>query len=494
MKKFLVLLCFSLIATIFVPTGQAVKANAKFVDVGSTHRAQAEIYYLVNKEIVSGVTNTRFAPDEQVTRADAAAILGRALKLDGTQRPTDFRDVGAGKSSSGYIQSLLEEKIVSGGGNGNFLPDGKLTRGEMALLISRAFGFDSRSVSTAANALMANGIAQGTADGTFGANNQIKRADFAVFMARSLETSFRVAADEKPPTPPTDSFNTKLYVNTGSSDTLNFRKGPGTSHPSISKLTNGTVVYRASTTGDWAYIKVGNQVGYVHNSYLQSTLPSTPPAKPGPGGKKLSDLVVIIDPGHGGKDPGSSGYGLLEKNVALNIGLKMNKYFEKTPIQSKMTRTGDSFPSLGERVTFARQNGGDIFVSIHTNAFNNSANGQETYYYSRTAAANTKVNESKALAIYTQHRMQEAWNLTNRGVKEGNFYVLRENTMPAVLAEVGFIDSAKDNQLMKTEASLDKMAKGLFLATLDYYYHYEGRQDVLPLYNAVNAKPSGKRH
>lgn len=482
MRKFLVALCFMLLFTMTV-TGQA-SAKTTFSDIGSSHRAQAEIYYLVEKGITGGVSSTQFAPDREVTRGEAAAMLGRVLGLDGRKKSTKFSDVPATHGFSGYIQDLVDRKIISGYDDGTFKPNRTLTRGEMAVLINRTFEFGGASISTATKTLMDKGIALGMTDGTFGEKNNIKRADFAVFLARSMNASFRIPENER--------FTTKMYVDAGS-DTLNFRSGPGTSYPSLDKLPTGTVVLYAHSQGDWAYIQAGTKTGYVHKNYLTQTKPVLPPSPSAPGtNKKLSDLVVIIDPGHGGSDPGAAGNGFVEKNIVLNIGLKMHAYFEKTPIQSKMTRTNDSYPSLGQRVTFARQNKGDIFISIHTNAFNGSANGQETFYY--TAAKNPYVSESKALAIYVQNRMQEAWNLSNRGVKKGNLHVLRENSMPAVLAEVGFIDSAKDMQVMGTEAGRQQMAKALFLATLDYYYHYENRQDVLPLYDTVGGKPSARRH
>ncbi len=188
---------------------------------------------------------------------------------------------------------------------------------------------------------------------------------------------------------------------------------------------------------------------------------------------------------------------LLEKNVVLNVAKHMNSYFAKTPIKSFMTRTSDYFVTLPFRTEFAAKNKGDVFVSLHTNALNGEANGQETFYYARTAATNPYVKESRALAIYMQNRMQETWDLTNRGVNPfgyGNLHVLRENTMPATLVEMGFIDSSKDIAYIKSEAEREKMGKALFLATLDYFYRYEGRQDVLPLYKQFGATPSNKLH
>lgn len=483
LRKFLVVLCFSLLVAMVAPFGQAAKANTRFQDVDMTHFARVEIDYLVEQGVANGISKTMFAPNREVTRGEAAAMLGRALKLDGKKRETKFSDVPASNIFSGYIHELVELKIISGYKDGTFKPNQTLTRGEMALLISRSFNFKSTSVSVAVNELMDKGISLGIGDGTFGEHRNITRAEFSVFLARSMNADFRIAEDER--------FTTTMYVNAGSSATLNMRSGPGTGYNIIGKLETGTAVLVSITQNSWSYIKVGNQVGYVHSNYLQAAKP-TPPTKPGQ--KALKDLVIIIDPGHGGRDPGSSGHGLVEKNVALNIGLKMAKYYDKTPMQAKMTRTDDRFIELKDRAAYAKKVNGDIFVSIHTNSFSSSsANGQETFY-PRVATASTRVNESKALAIYTQYRMQEAWNLTDRGIKQGNLAVLRENSVPSVLAEIGFISNAKDAKLMSTEASREKMAKGLFLATLDYYYYYEGRQDILPLYATVGAKPSGKRH
>ena len=485
MRKLLVVLSFALIATLLLPFGQAAQANSKFTDVGTTHRAQAEIYFLHEKGIVHGVSQTRFLPDNQVTRAEAAIMLGRAIGLEGGKKQTNFPDVSINHGASGYIQGMVDQGIISGYPDGKFYPDRTLTRGEMALLINRAFNWDKGSVQAAATKLMQLGIAQGVADGSFGTQNTIKRADFAVFVARSIEPDFRVPLSEQ--------FITELYVNAGS-DTLNLRSGPGTNFAEIGKLKTGTRVLRARTEGDWSYIKVGNQMGYVHSNFLTANENVTQPAAPGD--KKLSDIVVIIDPGHGGKDPGAMAYGFQEKNIVLNISKKMKAYFDKTPIQAKLTRSTDTFIELNDRVKFAKQNNGDIFMSVHANSCC-GASGQETYFFSRaaTTASTTKISQqSKALAIYVQNRMVEAWNLPDRGVKHGNFHVLRENTLPSILAEVGFIDNPKDIEAMKTEAGRDKMARALFLATLDYYYYYENRQDVLPLYNTVGAKPSGKRH
>lgn len=488
MKKWIMMLCFALIASIIVPQSPA-NASTNFKDIGETHRAKAEITYLVDRSIVNGYKDGNFNPSKQVTRGEAAAMLGRALGIDGAKKATKFKDVGTNNMASGYITELVDRKIISGYADGTFRPNNILNRGEMALLLNRAFNMGGSSVATSAAILMKQGIAQGFPNGSFGADAKIIRADFSVFVARSLNESFRVKPGEV-------SFSTTMYVNTGS-DTLNMRSAPSNSGAVITKLKSGTAVGVATTSNGWSYIRVNGVVGYAATSYLSAAKPGAVLPSPAPIGG--SDLTVILDPGHGKQDSGGIGNGFMEKNVVLNIGLHTKAYFDKTPISVKMTRTGDTFMELGDRAKFAARNGGDIFISLHTNAFNGTANGQETYYYAKTAANNPNVKQSRALAIYLQNRMMEAWpTLRDRGVNpnnhSGNFAVLRQNTVPAALVEMGFIDSSKDIQYIKSEAERKKMGRALFLGTLDYFYHYEGRTDILPYYSTVSGSPSKKLH
>ena len=491
MKKLWLYVVF---ATLFIGLGllgTPSLANASFSDVGDSHRAQKEIDYLVEGGIANGISSAIFSPNQKVTRGQAATMLGRALGLNGEKRKTSFKDVSSNHFASGYIQQMVDRGIISGYPNAIFKPDQTLTRGEMAILISRSFDYGANTVSIASSRLMEKGIAQGYEDGSFGTDDVIIRADFSVFLARGIHAQFRTADEQ--------TFSRTMYVNTNS---LNVRTGPNTQYPSLVKLNIGQVVEYGYSIGEWSFIRVNNQEGFVHNAYIQLTVPDPnnptppvidPPTPPTNGTEKLSDLVVIIDPGHGAHDSGANGYGYREKDVVLNISQSIKTYFDKTPINAKLTRSTDVFLELGERTRFASKNNGDIFISMHANALNGSASGTETFYY-QTAAKNPHVTESKALAKYIQNRMLEAWNLKNRNAKAGNYYVLRENTMPAALAEVGFIDNKTDNAYIASSTRRDQMAKAIFLATLDYYYHFEGRKDVLPLYNTVSGKPSPKLH
>jgi N-acetylmuramoyl-L-alanine amidase len=447
MRKFVFVI---LLALMFLPFSETnSEAAESFGDVGTSHRAYKEINYLSQGNIVTG-SNGYFYPNREVTRAEAAAMLGRALNLNGTQRATQFNDVSSASFASGYIQSAVDKGIISGYADGTFRPGKPVTRGEMALLISRAFEYGATGTADAGNALLVRGIAQGMADGSFGYELDIKRADFSIFLARAINYKLRIT--------PSVSFSGGLTVNATS---LNVRSGPSTLYGKVGSLSNGTKVEGAYNVGEWVYIKSGSVEGLVHGAYLSgSYTPGEVSNNP------LSTQTIIIDPGHGGSDPGASGFGLLEKTVVLDTSLRVKNLLAKTPFNYKLTRETDVYLSLSDRVKIAQNAGGDIFVSIHANAYNGSANGTETFYY----GSNSQSADSKLLATYVHNRLISAWKLNNRGVKHGNFHVLRENkTMPATLVELGFIDNATDNEKLKSATWRQSAAKAIYYGILDYY-------------------------
>ncbi|MCM3744127.1 N-acetylmuramoyl-L-alanine amidase [Sporosarcina luteola] len=503
-KVVLLLLSFLLIFSLDLFTPNYASAASGFVDIPSTHRAYKEISYLKQGNITTSDNPDLFAPDAPMTRAHAAAMIGKAVQLQGTPVNTRFPDVPADHFASGYIEDSVNRGIIFGykQENGTYLykPGQQLKRGEMALLISRAFGFQSDTTNAAAQEFMAKGISDGVGKGNFGTELPMKRGDFAVFLARAVNADFREKALQVAATP--------MYVNVSEDTSLNMRTGPSVDYTEKMKLFSGNPVDVLYTVGDWVYAKVDNITGFIHGYYLSTDQPAisnmkdpihvTPTPVPGPvtspisGKKPLNQLTIVIDPGHGGKDPGAAGNGLREKDIVLDISKRMKTYFQGTPINVKLTRETDVFLELSQRVQYAKQNKADLFISVHANAFNGKASGIESFYYS--AARNPNVQQSKALSTYIQKRMLEAWNLPDRRVQSKSLYVIRENTMPATLIEVGFIDNAKDAQYIKSAAHRETMAKAVFLGTLDYLYHFEGRSEVSPLYSKYNATPSRKYH
>lgn len=218
--------------------------------------------------------------------------------------------------------------------------------------------------------------------------------------------------------------------------------------------------------------------------------------KPQPAIAKIRRIVV--DPGHGGHDPGAVGQsGLQEKEVVLSIGLKLrNKLQEELGLDVVMTRSTDVFIPLEERTAIANKVGADLFVSIHANAApNRNASGIETYYLNlaktekvaQLAAkengttlekvstlqailfdlmANYKLNDSAHLADEVQRALFKATrskfpNTKNLGVKQGPFYVLVGATMPSILVETAFISNSTEETHLQDPAFHDLAAEGI---------------------------------
>jgi len=165
----------------------------------------------------------------------------------------------------------------------------------------------------------------------------------------------------------------------------------------------------------------------------------------------LRGHAVVLDPGHGGKDPGAIGpTGLVEKTVTLDVALRVRRILVEDGIRVIMTRETDVFVDLADRPRLGRERGGTVFVSIHANANTQSAvNGSETYYLSA---------QGLALAQMIQDELGRALGLPSRGIKTANFLVLRENTLPAVLVEIAFISHPQEEARLRDEAFRDRIA------------------------------------
>lgn len=150
-------------------------------------------------------------------------------------------------------------------------------------------------------------------------------------------------------------------------------------------------------------------------------------------------LVVAIDPGHGGRDPGAVGIGgLQEKQVIFPIAQQVASILREQGVDVVMTRNRDIELGLDPRVQIAERADADLFVSIHANAINLSrpdVNGLETYYYSSAGARFARTVHDVVL---------RAMGMSDRRVRQARFYVLRRTSMPAILVEVGFVTGAED--------------------------------------------------
>jgi N-acetylmuramoyl-L-alanine amidase len=241
-----------------------------------------------------------------------------------------------------------------------------------------------------------------------------------------------------------------------------------------------------------------------------ATTPPVPPAANSTGSFSLSRQLglgiarIVIDPGHGGHDPGAQAKGLSEAEVTLDIALRLEKLFAKqSGVEVILTRRTDTFVQLHERTEIANRAGADLFLSIHANANEDaSLRGVETYFLnlssnpdaarivarenassSRTMhdfedivkaiALNDKIDESRDFATLVQSSLYEKLRAANRqtrnlGVKQAPFMVLIGATMPSILAEISFMTNRQDAALLKTEKYRQQIAEALYQGVMRY--------------------------
>ena len=173
-------------------------------------------------------------------------------------------------------------------------------------------------------------------------------------------------------------------------------------------------------------------------------------------------VVVLIDPGHGGKDPGAVGLGgLREKDIILSIGKRIAQVLQQNGVQVVMTRDSDYFVTLPGRVQLAERANADVFVSIHANAVGpgrSDVSGLETYYY----------GSGLGLARTVHNSILQNVNVRDRGVRRARFFVLRKSSMPSILVETGYLTGRDDNAKLRTSAYQNQMADAIARGILQY--------------------------
>lgn len=183
-----------------------------------------------------------------------------------------------------------------------------------------------------------------------------------------------------------------------------------------------------------------------------------PISRPVPRGR----LLVVIDPGHGGKDSGAPGLGgLLEKDVVLPIGQRIAAVLEQNGVQTVLTRDADFFVELQGRVDIAERANATLFVSIHANSVDGrpDVNGLEVYYYDSGYALAETVRKSI---------LQNIGTLKDRGTRKARFYVLRKSSMPSILVEIGYMSGNQDNPRLGSPEYQSRMADAIARGILQY--------------------------
>ncbi|BAZ79358.1 N-acetylmuramoyl-L-alanine amidase [Sphaerospermopsis kisseleviana CS-549] len=173
-------------------------------------------------------------------------------------------------------------------------------------------------------------------------------------------------------------------------------------------------------------------------------------------------LLVVIDPGHGGKDPGAIGIGgTREKDIILPISLRVAEVLQQNGVQVLLTRDSDYFVSLPGRVQMAERANADVFVSIHANSVGLNrpeVSGLETYYY----------DSGLGLARAVHNRILQSVNVRDRRVRKARFYVLRKISMPSILVETGYLTGREDIAKLRNPTYQNQMAEAIAQGILQY--------------------------
>ncbi len=245
---------------------------------------------------------------------------------------------------------------------------------------------------------------------------------------------------------------------------LNVRSGPGTEFEVLEQFARGTQVDAIMEKDGWLRLTLSDlSTGWISSAYTTTGETadggSSEPLSDRGSRQYLAGRTVVVDPGHGGYDPGAVGVtGLQEKVVAMQTANKVANYLRAQGAEVIMTRSGDYFVSLARRVQISNNNGADIFVSIHANSHPSSyISGTETYYY----AYGSNASSSRYLAGLVQNELVNDSGLRNIGVKHGNFHVIRNTWMPSILVELGFLSNWHDESLLKQDSHLDGQAQAI---------------------------------
>ncbi len=243
---------------------------------------------------------------------------------------------------------------------------------------------------------------------------------------------------------------------------------------------------------------------------------------------------VVIDPGHGGKDPGAVGSRAKEKDIVLSIALKLGGYIEEhfDDVEVIYTRTTDEFVELHRRAQIANENKADLFISLHCNASPSSrAYGSETFVmglhksqenlavakkenasilyeedYLETYDGydpnseesniifnmfqNTHLNQSLKIASLVQDQFRERAMRVDRGVKQAGFIVLYRVTMPGILVEAGFLSNKREEEYLMSDRGQSYIASAVFRAFRDYKTTQDQMASRMLVYNNGNHLPA----
>lgn len=242
----------------------------------------------------------------------------------------------------------------------------------------------------------------------------------------------------------------------------NLREKPSTSSKVLYTVMAGKQYKILETEGDWYKIEVSpNEEAYVASwvvSYNKSQTKQISKRKKG----TLNGVTIVLDPGHGGNDQGTSGLrGTIEKDVTLKTVELLKSKLQQAGAEVYLTRESDVYVGLRKRVSIAHQFSADAFISIHYDATEDrTVSGFTTYYFN---------SYQQSLAKYVHSGLANHVSLRDRGVQRGNYLVLRENRQSATLVELGYLSNPSEEQIVTTDYFREQATMGIYEGILKYF-------------------------
>lgn len=543
-----------LITTILVTFVPALSAAAvTFADVPTNAEYHKEVHYLANQQIVKGYTNSGkqyFKPADKLSRYQAAKMLVLAAgKESHSASSVTFTDV-TNKNSEEYkfLSKAVSLGYFTKKADGSIKPYELIHRDEMAIALSKAFHYSKPSstenpllftdlpanttLKNAVNGLYYAGVANNP-DNRFRPTEKLTRSQFALFVARAMNDSFKLPVS--PPDQTASSFLAKVVTD---GTALNIRSLPSTDGQVIGKLYNGQLVQINGKIGDWYKISAGSSDGYIFHSYIKEATTETPAPSPTPTppsttsgligkvtvnglnvreqanatsaivtqlsrGQKVEVLSIngywanirVNDKvGHVHKSYlkliNQSGNPLKDRIIVIDPGhgnhdpgANRNGLNEKDVVLKVSKLVEGKLNRAGAKVILTRPDDRFLELSERTDfAKKHFAEAFISIHVNAAASsaangtevfydssANPNAVESRSLATYIQNQIVAKANMYNRGVKDAKFYVIRNNNVAAVLVELGFISNAEDFKKLASDAYLEIYAEAIYQGIYQYY-------------------------
>ncbi|MFC4558919.1 N-acetylmuramoyl-L-alanine amidase [Virgibacillus kekensis] len=238
-------------------------------------------------------------------------------------------------------------------------------------------------------------------------------------------------------------------------DNTHLRKEPSTTSEIIGFAEKGSEFDVLTENGDWYEIKNDNLTGFIYKSFLEK---SDNPAS------GLQNKTIVIDAGHGGRDVGAIGAsGTFEKDFTFKTMQQLKQELTSLGAKVILTRKDDEFISLASRTSLTNIQDTDAFISIHYNSVPSmpGVTGIGAYYYHE---------QNQKLAQYIIEDIAKITGARNRGIKFGDFHVIRQNFKHSILLELGFISNYEKEQLLLTNAYQKQLVKGIVNGLNKYFY------------------------